>query len=167
MQWMRIGATVMLLPDLAVGSVRALGEIGKLGNEGREAATASADSARNAEVARARVAKIANPQNHPGPVNRRMRKVTAFQPAAEAQAKAAQAAHNRIRMTALKDLGIVPGATLGSTGLLMGAPPSMALTSEQLERDERYRRMLAPTGGMPKDVKMEMRVSGHEKVDAP
>ena len=32
-QWLRIGATVMLLPDVAVGGVRALGEIGKLGNE--------------------------------------------------------------------------------------------------------------------------------------
>ena len=43
----------------------------------------------------------------------------------------------------------------------------MALTPEQREQDEKYRRMLAPEGGMPKDVKMEMRVSGHEKVKVP
>jgi hypothetical protein len=166
-QWSRIGATVMILPDIAVGGVRALGEIGKLGNEAREATTASAEAARNAEAARARLGKIANPAKHPGPVNRRMHKVAAFQRAVEAQAKAAEDAHNRIRLTALKDLGVVPGSTLGSAGLLAGVPPSMMISSEQRERDEQYRRMLAPTGGMPKDVKMEMRVSGHEKVDAP
>lgn len=163
-QWMRIGATVMLLPDVAVGGVRALGEIGKLGTEAREATAASAEAARNAEAARARVAKIANPAKHPGPVARRMRKVAAFERATEDQAKAAQAAQSRIRATMLKDLGVVPGATLGGTGLLMGAPPDVMLSPEQREQDERYRRMLAPTGGMPKDVKMEMRVSGHEKV---
>ncbi len=166
-QWLRIGATVMILPDIAVGGVRALKEIGNLGTEAREATAASAEAARNAEAARARVGKIANPEKHPGPVNRRMRKVNAFQRAVEAQAKAAQDAHDRIRLTALKDLGVVPGATLGSAGLLAGAPPSLMLTAEQRERDEQYRRLLAPSGGMPKDVKMEMRVSAHEKVDAP
>ena len=166
-QWARIGATIMILPDVAVGGVRALGEIGKLGNEAREAETASAEAARNAQAARDRVAKISNPSKHPGPVNRRMRKVAAFERATEAQAKAAEDAHTRIRITALKDLGIVPGATLGSTGLLAGAPPSMTLTPEQREADERYRRMLAPEGGMPKDVKIEMRVSAHQKVEAP
>ena len=166
-QWLRIGATVMLLPDVAVGGVRALGEIGKLGNEAREAETASAEAARNAQAARDRVAKIANPAKHPGPVNRRLRKVASFERATEEQAKAAQAAHDRIRMTSLKDLGVVPGATLGSTGLLAGAPPALALSAEQREADEKYRRMLAPDGGMPKDVKMEMRVSGHQKVEAP
>lgn len=163
-QWLRIGATVMLLPDIAVGGVRALGEIGKLGNEAREATTAQAEALRNAQAARDRVGKIANPEKHPGPVNRRMRKVAAFERAAESQAKAADEAHTRIRMTALKDLGVVPGSTLGSTGLLMGAPPAMALSPEQRERDEQLRKTLAPEGGMPKDVKLEMRVSGHQKV---
>jgi hypothetical protein len=67
----------------------------------------------------------------------------------------------------LGDLTTVLGASLGSTGLLASAPPSLALSREQRERDEQYPRMLAPTGGMPKDVKMEMRVSGHEEVDSP
>ena len=128
-QWMRIGATVMLLPDVAVGGVRALREIGTLGNEAREARAASVEAAREAEAARARVAKIANPEKHPGPVNRRMRKAVAFERATKAQAKAAQAAQDRIGMTAFKDLGVVPGATLGSTGLLMGAPPRDGLNA--------------------------------------
>jgi hypothetical protein len=166
-QWMRIAATVMLLPDVAVGGVRALGEIGQISNEGREAATAAAEAGRQADVARARVAKIVNPSRHPGPLNRRMHKVAAFERAAETQAKAAQAAHDRIRMTALRDIGIVPGSSIGSTGLLAGAPPSLALSPGQRERDEQTRRTLVPAGGMPKDVKMELRVSSHEKVDAP
>ena len=104
-QWMRIGATAMLLPDVAVGGARALSEIGKLGNEGRDAVAGEAEALRNAQTARKRVAKIANPNKHPGPVSRRMRKVKAFERAAEAQAKAVEEAHNRIRFTALKDLG--------------------------------------------------------------
>ncbi len=166
-QWLRIGATVMLLPDVAVGGVRALGEIGKLGTEAREAEAATSEAARNAQAARDRVARIANPDKHPGPVNRRLRKAIAFERATQAQEKAAQAAHDRIRITALRDLGIVPGATLGSTGLLAGSPPDLALPAAQREADEAYRRRLAPAAGMPKDVKMEMRVSGHQKVQAP
>ena len=163
-QWMRIAATVMLLPDVAVGSVRALREIGQLGNEAREATEASSEAARSAAAARDRVARIANPARHPDPVNRRMRKVRAFERAAQAQATAAQAAHDRIRMTALKDLGVVPGSALGSTGLLMGAPPDVVLSPDQREHDEQLRKTLAPTGGMPKDVKLELRVSGQQKV---
>ncbi len=163
-QWLRIGATVMLLPDVAVGGVRALGEIGKLGNEAREATTASAEAARNAEAARARVGKIAHPERHPGPVQRRTRRVAAFERAVEAQARAAAEAHARIRLTVAKDLAVVPGASLGSTGLLMAAPPALALPAGQRERDERYRRSLAPEGGMPKDIRLEMRVSGHSRV---
>lgn len=165
-QWVRIAATVMLLPDVAVGGVRALGEIGKLGTEAREATSASAKAAQNAEAARARLGKIANPEKHPGPVARRMRKVAGFERATASQAKAADEAQARIRSTMLKDLGVVPGATLGGTGMLMAAPPDVVLSPAQRERDEHFRRMLAPTGGMPKDVKMEMRVSGHEKVKA-
>ena len=163
-QWLRIGATVMLLPDIAVGGARALTEVGKLGSEAREATAASSEAARNAEAARARKAKISNPERHPGPVQRRTRKVAAFERAVEAQARAAAEAHTRIRMTVAKDLAIVPGASLGSTGLLMGAPPSSILSPAQRERDERYRRSLAPEGGMPKDVRLEMRVSGHSRV---
>lgn len=163
-QWLRIGATAMLLPDVAVGGWRALGEIGKLGNEAREATAASAAAARDAEAARARVAKIAHPQRHPGPVQRRTRKVAAFERAVEAQAQAAADAQTRIRLTVAKDLAVVPGASLGSTSLLMGAPPALALSPEQREHDERYRKSLAPEGGMPKGVRLEMRVSGHSRV---
>ncbi len=163
-QWMRIGATIMLLPDVGVGGMRALREIGQLGNEAREASASASEAARNAAAARDRVARIAHPTRHPDPVSRRLRKVRAFERAAEAQAKAAQAAHDRIRTTMLRDLGVVPGSTLGSTGLVAGAPPDMALPTEQRERDERLRKALAPAGGMPKDVKMEMRVIGQQTV---
>jgi hypothetical protein len=163
-QWLRIGATVMLLPDIAVGGVRALKEIGKLADEAREATQASADYERKASIARERLARITNPSRHPGPVNRRIHKVRQFERATEEQASAAKAAQDRIRYTALKDLGVVPGATLGSTGLLMGAPPDSLLSAEQRERDEQYRKSLAPQGGMPKDIKMEMRVSAHRLV---
>ena len=165
-QWMRIVATVLLLPDVAVGGTRALREIGQLGNEAREAATASSEAARSASAASDRVARIANPIRHPGPVNRRMRKVNVFERAAAAQAKAAQAAQARIRMTMLRDLAVVPGSSLGSTGLLMGVPPDVALSPDQRERDEQIRKTLAPATGMPKDVKLEMRVSGQQTAAA-
>ncbi len=100
LQWMRIGATLMLLPDIGVGGMRALQEIGKLGrevNEGREAVVASS---RSVAEARARVARIRHPERHPGPVMRRIHKVRTFQRAAEAQARATDVAshppHNRV-----------------------------------------------------------------------
>lgn len=111
-----------------------------------------------------RVGKIAQPERHPGPVQRRTRKVAAFERAVEAQARAAAEAHARIRLTVATDLAVVPGASLGSTGLLMATPPALALSAEQRERDERYKRSLAPEGGMPKDVRLEMRVSGQSRI---
>ena len=161
-QWTRIGATVMILPDLAVGGVRALGELSKLGTEAREATEASAAASNAARAARIRADRIPNPARHPKLVTRRVQKVNAFERAAAAQARAAQAAHNRIAMIAAKDLGVVPGATLAGTGLLVGAPPDILLTPEQRERDEKLLKLLEPAGGLPQDVKLEMRVMGQQ-----
>ena len=163
LQWMRIGATLMLLPDFGVGGMRALQEIGKLGrevNEGREAVVASS---RSVAEARARVARIHHPERHPGPVMRRIHKVRAFQRAAEAQARAANLASHRIHTIALRDLALFQGATLAGTGLLSAAPPGVALTPEQNRRDEDYLKSLTPRGGMPKDIRLEMRIFGFEK----
>ena len=164
-QWTRIGATIMLLPDVAIGGMRSLTEIGQLGNEAREATSASSEALKAAEEARARVAKIRNPAKHPDPVARRMRKVNVLEREAQAQAQAVADANNRIRTVAVRDVGVFQGATLGGTALLTAAPPGVVLSEEQKRRDEKYQKSLAPRGGMPKDVRLEMRVIGYSRPD--
>lgn len=166
-QWLRIGASIMLLPDMLVGGTRGLIEIGKLGGEAREAASATTEAARATEEARARIAKIRNPARHPDPVARRMRKVNAFEREAQAQARAVEDAHNRIRTVAVRDIGSFQGATLAGTGLLAAAPPGVLLSANQTKHDEDYMKTLAPRGGMPKDVRLEMRVTGFTTAKMP
>ncbi len=163
LQWMRIGATLMLLPDIAVGGMRGLREIGKLGREAAEAREAAAAADRAAAEARARVARIHHPDRHPGPVMRRIHKVRAFQRAAETQARAVDVASHRLRIIGGRDLALFQGATLAGTGLLSAAPPGVALSPQQNRRDEDYLKSLTPRGGMPNDVRLEMRVFGVEK----
>ncbi len=159
-QWVRIGATLMLLPDLAVGSLRSLTEVGKLGNEAREASAGSAEAMRSAATARARVAKIRHPERHLGPVSRRMRKVRVFEREAKAQSQAVSDANSRIRTIKIRDLYLFQGTTLAGSALMTAAPPAAAESIEQRQLDEEYEKTLIPKGGMPNDVRIEMRVVG-------
>lgn len=166
-QWVRIGATVMLLPDVAVGGLRSLQEIGKLAGEAREASAASAEAVQSTAEARARLARISNSDRHPGPVSRRLRKVRTFEREAQIQAQAVEAANSRIRGVAVRDIGVFQGATLAGTALMTAAPPGLAMSAAQNRRDEDYKASLIPRGGMPKDVRLEMRVIGYSTSKTP
>ena len=158
-QWARIAATVMLLSDVLAGGIRTLQEVGKLVGEAQEARLAAGEANRAAVEARARVAKIRNPDRHPGPLNRRLRKAKVFEQRTQAQLRAADAATGRIRVVASRDVGLFQGATAAGTGLLTTAPPGVVLTPAQNKRDEDYERSLAPKDGMPRDVRLEIRVT--------
>ena len=67
-QWIRVVGTVMTLPDIAVGGVRALREIGVLSQESRDAQALSKSLTSQSEAQRLRIQKIHNPERHPGPV---------------------------------------------------------------------------------------------------
>ncbi len=98
------------------------------------------------------MAKISNPDRHPGPVNRRLHKVRAFEREAKAQTQVVVAANSRIRSVAVRDIGVRQGATLGGTALMTAAPPGLAMSAEQNRRDEDYKESLIPRGGMPRDI---------------
>lgn len=158
-QWIRIGATLMLLPDFIVGGFRTLLEIGKLSGEAEEAVATSARISRATEEARARVAKIRNPAHHPGPVNRRLRKVKVLEQETRAQLQRADAMTSRMRLLAGRDLGLFQGATLAGTGLMTAAPPGVVLSPGQNRRDEEYKNSLIPKGGLPRDVRLNVRIT--------
>ena len=82
-----------------------------------------------------------------------------FEQRTQAQLRAADAATGRIRVVASRDVGLFQGATVAGTGLLTAAPPGVVLTSAQKKRDENYERSLAPKDGMPRDVRLEIRVT--------
>ncbi len=69
-----------------------------------------------------------------------------------------EAASNRLRTIAIRDLGMFQGATLAGTTLFTAAPPGVVLSEQQRRSDEDYEKSLIPSGGMPSDVKLEMRV---------
>ncbi len=157
-QWMRIGASVMLLPDLAVGSVRTLQEIAKLGTEARTLSAGTDTSRELAAAARDRVNEIRNPLRHPGPVNRRLHKVRMLERQAMTQRLAADACMQKVGLMAVRDLGLFQGSTLAGTGLMTAAPPANLLTPAQRQKDELYQKGLVPEGGFPPDVKLQVRV---------
>lgn len=162
-QWARIVGTIMTLPDMAVGGVRAIKEIGTLANEGREAAAASRAAVDAAEAQRLRAAKIHNPAKHPGPVQKHLHKARAFAAEAKKQAQLAQHAAGRARLVAARDVGASYVATPLGAALISAAPPGIALSEAQKRRDERLLQQLAPDGGMPRDVKLQMRASSISK----
>ena len=69
-------------------------------------------------------------------------------------------AQARIRLLALRDVNASFVATPVGAGLFMASPPGMMLSPQQREHDDKAMALLAPKGGMPKDVRLEMRVSG-------
>ena len=95
-QWARIVGTVMTLPDLAVGGVKALREVGALAAEGREAAAASRAATDLAEAQRARAAKISHPSKHPHAVQKHLHKARRFAREAVAHTEAAAEATRKL-----------------------------------------------------------------------
>ena len=159
-QWLRITATMMLLPDLPVGGVRAITELTKLGREAEEAGEAVRLARARAVAQRERAGRIHHPQRHPGPVNRHLARANrATREAIEQQAEIARATH-RMRIVTARDINASFVATPGSVGLLAGLPPAMLLSSGDRARDEQLLRSLAPEHGMPRDVRLEARMSG-------
>lgn len=75
------------------------------------------------------------------------------------QARAAEEATSRLRMVAGRDVGVFQGATLAGTALVTAAPPGVVLSEEQKRKDEEYEKSLAPRGGMPSDIRLELRVT--------
>lgn len=50
---------------------------------------------------------------------------------------------------------------------MTAAPPGLAMSATQNRRDEDDKASLIPRGGMPKDVRLEMRVIGYSTPKTP
>ena len=70
--WMRSGATIMLLPDLRVGGLRALKEIGTTAGEASEALARAKTAERMTGNATRDLRRVTNPTRHPAEVARQM-----------------------------------------------------------------------------------------------
>lgn len=158
-QWMRVVGTVMTLPDVAVGGVHTLQEIGVLSKEAHEAEALTKTLTTKSEAQRLRIQKIHNPKRHPQPVQYHANRARKLAKMAAQHIEEARRAHARIWLLTLRDANASFVATPVGTGLFAALPPSMVLSPEQRERDENRMALLAPKGGMPKDIRLEMRVS--------
>lgn len=158
-QWTRIIATGMTLVDLPVGGSRAVVSVGKIGREIEEGTAAMSRTKAAVAAAKARVAKIRNPVKHPGPVARRMRQAKRLAVQLEQQHRTAGKLSRELVRTKYFDVPAALGATPAGAALISAAPPALALSKEQRRRDDDYMKTLEPKGGMPRDVKLEMRVS--------
>ena len=163
-QWVRIAGTVMTLVDIPVGGIRSLAEVKGLKVESAEALNQARESDEAAALARERVEKIRNPSKHPGPVARRSRKVKQLAQQAETHRQEAEALSRKMHLKAGRDSFAAFGASPAGAALITGAPPAMALSQAQKATDDRYTRSLEPAGGLPKDIRLEVRVSGVQKV---
>ncbi len=159
--WVRIGATIMLLPDLPVSGMRALTEIGTKGAEASEAIAKGTQAETMTGKAGRDLKNVTNPGRHPAEVARQTARVRQYQAEALAQSKLVEAANARIKLVFARDLAIFPGATGAGVGLVAAAPPGVALSAEQKKKDEEYMRSIAPAKGWPKDIKVEIRVIGY------
>lgn len=163
----RIVGTGMTLVDVPVGGVRAVMDVGEFATKARASIGAAQKTDVLAEAARARVAKISNPLKHPSPVQRRLHKVKVLALQADAQRLSAQQATTKMHWVAGRDVGASFVGTPAGTALLVGAPPSIILSQAQKRRDEAYQHSLEPAGGMPADVKLEMRTSAVQRMHRP
>ena len=163
-QWVRIAGTVMTLVDIPVGGIRSLTEVKALRVESAEALNEAREADEAAQLARERVERIRNPSKHPGPVQRRTRKVKLLAEQAEAHRKEAEAMSRKMRVTTGRDSFAAFGATPAGAALITAAPPAMVLTQAQKAADDKYGKSLEPENGLPKDMRLEVRVSGVQKV---
>ncbi|MGI4800842.1 MAG: hypothetical protein ACRYG8_43835, partial [Janthinobacterium lividum] len=123
--WIRIGATIMLLPDLPVGGIRALKEIGQTASEASEALTKTAEAQRLTSNAGRDFRNVTNPSRHPAEVARQLDRVRKYQAEAMAQSRLVDAANARIRLLFTRDVALFPGATAGGAALMAAAPPDL------------------------------------------
>lgn len=158
-QWLRVVGTIMILPDIPVGGVRALEEVGSLAGEAKVAKATAINATTDAATQRARIEKIRNPNRHPEPVQRHAHRAVKFAQLAVEKEREAVAAMHRLVLVALRDVNASFVASPVSAGLMAGAPPEMVLSKDQQQKDERLISLLAPEHGMPRDVKFQMRVS--------
>ena len=163
-QWARIAGTVMTLVDLPVGGVKSLMEVRSLKVEATEAAEAASHFDKAAAAARERVNAIHNPAKHADRVAYRMRRAKKLAQQAEQHRQDAAALTHRARVTAGRDSFAAFGATPAGTALLAAAPPAMMLNQAQRSADDAYAKSIEPEGGMPHDVKLEVRISKTQKV---
>ncbi len=70
----------------------------------------------------------------------------------------------KMKVTAGRDGFAAFGTTPAGAALIAAAPPAMVLTQAQKAADETYGKSLEPEGGLPKDMRLEVRVSGVQKV---
>ena len=153
----------MTLADLPVGGVRSLAEIKALKIEAAEATETASRFDEAAAAARRRVDAIRNPGKHPGPVAYRMRRAKKLALQAETHRQEATALTHRARVIAGRDSFASFGATPAGTALLAAAPPAILLNQGQKAADKAYTHSLEPEGGMPHDVKLEVRISKTQK----
>ena len=124
-EWSRVGATVLLLPDLAYGGIRALREVRALPAEIREQQALATESVEKAAQQRERTSIIRNPEKHPGPVQRHLARANRLERAAAAAQTRAAKAQRHLEFVIMRDL---PASWIGApaaTGLLIGSPPRM------------------------------------------
>lgn len=159
--WIRIGATVMLLPDLPVGGIRALKQIGQTTAEAGDALGRTAKAQRLMGNAQRDVRNVTNPSRHPAEVARQLGRVDMYASEAAAQMKKVDAANAKIRILFARDVALFPGATAGGAALLTANPPGVVLNEAQKRSDSRISVAIAPAKGWPKDVRMDVRVMGY------
>ena len=159
--WVRIGATIMLLPDLPVGGLRALKEIGTTAGEASEALAKTSNAERLTGNATRDLKNVTNPSRHPAEVARQMDRVRKYQAEAAAQSKLVDAANAKIRLLFARDVALFPGATAGGAALMSASPPGVALSQAQKQRDEDLLKSIAPEKGFPKDARMDIRIIGY------
>ncbi len=165
-QWARIGATVLLLPDLAYGGIRALREVKALPSEIKESKALVGEDLEAAARQRERAGLVRNPEKHPAPVQRHQARANRLERAAAAAQDKAREAQQKLALVIARDL---PASWVGApaaAGLLIGSPPRM------LRRDDAGRpfdtsaiRLLAPPGrhgeltaGLPANLELRVGV---------
>ena len=93
-----------------------------------------------------------------------MRRAKKLAQQAEAHRQDAARLTYKARVTAGRDSLAAFGATPAGTALMAAAPPAMLLNQGQKAADQAYAKSLEPEGGMPHDVKLEVRISKFQKV---
>ncbi len=163
-QWARIIGTVMTLPDMAVGGVQAVRDISRLPTEINDARAVSRSLTEAAQAKRAEIAKVPHPAKNPHKIQQIRTRANKFTRAAADQAKNARKAARVLKAARLGATGSY-GATPTGAALLATLPPDILLSEEQMRRDERAKKLsLTPQGGMPRNIRLDMRVSGVTKV---
>ena len=160
--WIRVGATVMLLPDLPVGGVRALKEIGATTAEAGEALGKTVKAQRSISNAQRDLRNVTNPSRHPAEVARQLARVDTYASEATVQMKKVEAANARVRILLARDMALFPGATVGGAALMAANPPDVGLN-----RTPQTNSQIMPAKGWPKDVRMDMRIMGYSSAARP